>query len=192
MADQTNSSQKLAADKASRPSSRAWYLLAIPVLMLLLAWSLNYVLVGLPVERKLSEDPRNNGCSLTAHYRYYLDANTLVLDLRILESVAPVDLFRALFQSAEVLHDSGRKFDRVILARSGTFVFLMDGEVFSTIGAEFGAGQNPIYLMRTLPEKLYRENGEPAFGRWEGGWLGVLGKQMEDVNNVAQQWSADN
>ena len=31
--------------------------------------------------------------------------------------------------------------------------------------------------------------GSPAFGRWEGGWLGVLGKQISDANEAAQRWA---
>jgi hypothetical protein len=84
----------------------------------------------------------------------------------------------------------GWTFEKVVLARAGTPVFLVKGAEFSTIGAEFGAGQNPVYLIRTLPEKLFRPSGEAAFGRWQGGLLGVLGKQMEDANEAARQWAA--
>jgi hypothetical protein len=98
-------------------------------------------------------------------------------------------LFRGVFQSAQALYDAKRSFDRVILARDGTPVFVMKGEEFLQIGMEYGAGQNPVYLIRTLPEKLYRPSGKPAFGRWEGGLLGVLGKQMEDATNAAKQWA---
>jgi len=96
--------------------------------------------------------------------------------------------FRGLFQSAKALHLSGRRFDRVVLARSGKPVFAMTGDSFVSLGEELEAGQNPIFLIRTLPEKLHDPDGNPAFGRWEGGWLGVMGKQMEDVNQAARQW----
>jgi hypothetical protein len=190
MGDKTSPAKDNARERESPRRTRTWYLLAIPALAFLVIWSLNHMLVGRPVERKLSQDPRNSGYSLSAHYRYYIDPNTLVLDLRRVESAAPVDLFRALFQAAEAMHEVGRSFDRVVLARAGTPVFLMKGDDLSTIGAEFAAGQNPVYLIRTLPEKLYRLDGEAAFGRWEGGLLGVLGKQLEDANKAAQQWAA--
>jgi hypothetical protein len=167
-----------------------WFFLATAVVILAVVWTLNSLLVGQPVQRKLSSDPRNQGYALRAHFGYYINPSTLVLDLYDVKSVAPVDLFRALFQSAEALHESGRKFDKVLLARDGTPVFLMGGNEFSALGAEFSAGQNPVYLIRTLPEKLYRPSGEAAFGRWEGGWLGVLTKQMEDANKAAQQWAS--
>jgi hypothetical protein len=158
------------------------------VASVVVVWTLNYTLVGRPVAAVVDADPRNSGYSLSAHYRYYLDMTTLVLDLRDIRSAAPVDLFRAIFQSAEALHRAGRSFDRIILARAGTSVFLLTGEAFGSLGAEFGAGQNPVYLIRTLPEKLHRPTGEPAFGRWEGGWLGVLSKQMDDANEAAKRW----
>jgi hypothetical protein len=152
--------------------------------------SLNYLLVGRPVGKKLGEDPRNSGFVLRAHYGYYIAPSTLTLDLRKIESASPADLFRGLFQAAEALHESGRAFRKVVLARNRSPVFLMEGDDFSTLGDEFASGQNPVYLIRTLPEKLLRPNGTPAFGRWEGGWLGVLGEQMEDANEAAQQWAA--
>lgn len=158
--------------------------------VLFLVWGLNYLLVGQPVASKIGADPRNAGYSLSAHYRYYVDPTTLVLDLTDVSSAAPIDLYRAVFQSAEALHAAGRRFDQIILARSSKPVFVVKGTDFSTIGAEFSAGQNPVYLIRSLPEKLYRPSGEGAFGRWDGGWLGVLGKQMDDANAAAAQWAA--
>ncbi len=170
---------------------RIWWLcIATPVVALLVVWCFNYLLVGHPVQRILSADPRNAGYSLSAHYGYYVDFRVLVLDLRAVESAAPVDLFRALFQSAQAFHESGRRFDKVVFARSGTPVFLMEGDDFSTIGYEFSTGQNPVYLIRTLPEKFFQPNGQAAFGSWEGGLLGVLRKQMEDANEAAQQWAS--
>ena len=187
MSDETDSGQDQTEVRMQR-HKRIRYAFFLPALAIILIWGLNYILVANPVEKKLSADTRNNGCSLRAHYHYYLDPNTLVLDLRKIENAAPIDLFRILFQAAQALHESGRRFDKVVLARTGTSVFQMKGEEFSTIGLEFAAGQNPIYLIRTLPEKLYRMDGEAAFGHWEGGWLGVLSKQMQDVNQAAQQW----
>ena len=66
------------------------------------------------------------------------------------------------------------------------FIFL--GEDFSEIGRLFQAGENPIYLMRTLPERLYRPSGERAFGSRQGGLLGVLAEQMDDLNDFGQAW----
>lgn len=167
---------------------RPLYACGLLVGVIIIGWGLNYVLVGQPVASKLGADPRNSVYSLSAHFRYYIDPTTLVLDLRDVGDPAPVDLFRAVFQSAEALHATGRRFDRVILARLRTPVFTMTGDAFSTLGEEFSEGQNPVYLIRTLPEKLYRPSGEAAFGQWQGGLIGVLGKQMEDASEAARQW----
>lgn len=99
-----------------------------------------------------------------------------------------MDLLRGLFQAAKVLHEDGRSFSKVVLERSGKPMFMMEGSAFAELGSEFGAGQNPIYLVRTLPEKLHHPDGTSAFGSWTGGWLGVMGRQMEDVNKFALEW----
>lgn len=169
---------------------RRWpYLIALLAVAAALVWVLNYVLIQRHVSHVLDSDPRNAGYSISAHYRFYVEPGTLVLDLREVSAAAPLDLFRGLFQSAAALTSAGRRFDRVILVRAGTPVFMMTGEDFANLGAEFAGGQNPIFLIRTLPEKLYRPSGEAAFGHWEGGMLGVLGKQMEDANNAGRQWA---
>jgi hypothetical protein len=148
---------------------------------------LDHSVVAKPVASRLAEDSRNAPFSLEA--RYGDDAKTLVLDLREVNSAAPADLWRGLFQSAEALHNKGLTFDHIVLKRSGSPVFLMSGADFETLGTEFGSGQNPVYLLRTLPEKLDRPDGTAAFATWEGGLLGVATKQIEDVNTAAREWA---
>jgi hypothetical protein len=189
MADSAQSEQESAGKGHVTSPRRGRRLVVSAVAAVLLVFGLNYVLVGLPIQTRLGEDARNESVSLGVHYRYYLDVTTLVLDLRQIENAAPVDLFRVLFQSAEALHKAGRKFSWVVLARSGKPVFLMKGAAFEALGEEFGSGQNPVYLIRAMPEKLYRPDGTPAFSSWQGGWLGVLAEQMDDANEVAQQWA---
>lgn len=155
----------------------------------ILIWTLNYIFVQRSVSEALNSDTRNAGYSISAHYRFYLDPSTLVLDLRDVSAAAPLDLFRGLFQSSAAFASAGRGFDRVILARAGADVFIMTGEDFRKLGIEFAGGQNPVFLLRTLPEKLYNPTGEAAFGRWEGGMLGVLGKQMEDATEAGRKWA---
>lgn len=109
-----------------------------------------------------------------------------VFDLRdVSPQAAPVDVFRALFRTAEALRDE--PITALHLAFRGETRFILPGEAFRTIGAEF-AWQNPLYTLRTLPEKLLTPDGQPAFGRWSGGVLGVAGEQMEDVNEMSSSW----
>jgi hypothetical protein len=169
---------------------RRWpYLIALLLGAGIVIWSLNYLLVQRAVSEVISADPRNAGYSFSAHYNFYVDPSTLVLDLRDVSAAAPLDLFRGLFQSAAVLAKAGRRFDRVVLARAGTPVFMMAGDEFRQLGVEFEGGQNPIFLIRTLPEKLYKPTGEAAFGHWSGGMLGVLTRQMEDATEAGRQWA---
>jgi hypothetical protein len=163
--------------------------MAVLLCVVLFTWGLNYTLVDRGVSQALNADARNAGYSLSAHYRFYIDPSTLVLDLHDVSAAAPLDLFRGLFQSASALASSGRSFDHVILARGGTPVFLMTGDDFRELGVEYSGGQNPVYLIRTLPEKLYKPSGEAAFGHWEGGMLGVLGKQMQEATEAGRSWA---
>ena len=159
------------------------------ILLAIIVWAANFVLIGNPIREELNSDSRNEAYSLTGHYRYYVDISTLVLDLRRVDAAAPVDLFRGLFQAAKAMHESGHTFSRIVLARSRTPVFMMKGDDFEELGKEQALGQNPVYLIRTLPQKLYRLDGESAFGSWTGGLLSVVGRQMEDANRAASEWA---
>lgn len=151
---------------------------------------INYCLVSDPVARELAADARNRVFDLDAHYEHYVDSSTLVLDLRDTRKAAPIDLMRGVLQAARRLHSEGQDFKKVVLARRGVPVFVMDGDDFDRFGAQFAAGENPVFLVRTLPENLRRPNGEAAFSTWDGGWLGVVGKQLEDVNAMSEEWVA--
>jgi len=190
MDKQLHSENDLTDVRAVRPLPQtSWiYLSAVILCTGLLIWTTNYVLVQRNVDQASGSDARNSGYRLSAHYRYYIDPSTLILDLRI-SKAAPLDLLRGLFQSAGALASAGRNFDRVILARSGTPIFIMAGKEFSQLGAEFSGGQNPAFLIRALPEMLYTPSGKPAFGRWEAGMPGALEKQMSDANEASKAWS---
>jgi len=68
-------------------------------------------------------------------------------------------------------------------------MFTMSGEDFTELGSSYDGSENPIYLLRTLPEKLHRPDGTAAFGSWEGGWLGVMTRQLEDLTAFGVAWS---
>lgn len=157
--------------------------------MLLAVVLANWALVHRHVHRALAAGERNSGYTIAAYYRYGILPGTVVLDLRDYSEVSPMDLMRGLLQAAEALEAAGTSADRVLLARAGTPVFQLTGDDFREIGREYGAGQNPVYLVRTFPEKLYRaDDGRSAYGTWEGGLLGVSLRQMEDVSAFARAW----
>lgn len=121
-----------------------------------------------------------------AYYRYGVIPDSIVLDIR---DVGPTNSAAAtiggLIKFADAL--SEREFREVVLAWRGEPRFILGGDDFREMGRE-AAFQNPVYTIRTLPEKLRRPDGRPAYSNWTGGMLGVLGAQMDDVNDFARQW----
>ncbi|MNU11538.1 hypothetical protein D3C72_2594780 [compost metagenome] len=45
-----------------------------------------------------------------------------------------------------------------------------------------------MYTIRTFPQNVWKLDGTAAYETWTGGMLGVLSKQMEDVNQFAKDW----
>lgn len=161
----------------------------ILVLAFTAIFGLNYLSIVRPTQAAIHEDHRNNGISVSAHYKFYCVPTTLVYDLK---SVAPdksaIDVFRVLLQTSSALKH--KSFEVVELAYRGQTKYFIKGRYFLELGNEFGE-QNPMYTIRTFPEHLYKPNGDLAYERWSGGMLGVLGKQMEDFNDFSKNWFID-
>lgn len=150
----------------------------------MLGW--NYLTVWRPVSTHFAEDVRNAKVHAWTYHQYGVDPSVLVFDLRGFEDdTAPLDITRALLQSADALKD--QTFERIVLAFQGTPKLQLNGDYFHTFGTEYGK-QNPVYTIRTMPENVYRLDGSRAYATWTGGMLGVLGKQMEDVTQFAKDW----
>lgn len=143
--------------------------------------------VWIPAATVLSRDDRNKVASVHVYRSLLVHPRNVTVDLIAVDGAATIDLTRALFQTAEALKD--REFGQIVLARQGKPVFTMEGAAFAELGQQYAAGQNPVYLIRTLPEQLYLPDGTAAYGTWTGGWLGVLGKQMQDVNAFGEAWA---
>ena len=65
--------------------------------------------------------------------------------------------------------------------------FFLKGGYFNKIGTEY-IFQNSFYTLRKLPENVCLLDGSPAFSTWSGGLLGVVGKQMDDLNEFHERW----
>lgn len=162
------------------------YLLAALVAIVGVIALVNYAFLQRHLAAVLDADPRNSGIEASAHYQFYVVPSVLVFDLRSVSGTnSQMDVSRVLIQFAESQKD--KTFETVKLAYRGNAKFLLKGDYFRTIGREYGV-QNPVYTLRTFPENVYRLDGSPAFGTWTGGWLGVLSKQMDDLNEFHQQW----
>lgn len=181
MTDETTGTDtpSIPAETAPRPKRR-WPWVLGGLLVALVAWN---AVVFVPVHSALADE---DDASMIAYRRWLVSPSQVVIDVRSVkgtQSMAGMD--RMLFKAAEALQD--RKYDSIVLAWHGQARLLMDGATFQEIGANRRT-ENPIYTMRTMQEHLYNPDGSPAFGTWTGGWLGVLGKQLEDHNEFHQRW----
>lgn len=125
---------------------------------------------------------------VTAYGYYHMGVvpDTIVYDLWDVRDTASIaGVIGNFFRFAEEMSD--REFSQVRMAFKGETVFVLDGEDFRKIGREH-AFQNPVYLVRTFPEKLMTPDGDRAFSEWTGGLIGVLNAQMDDVNEMGRQW----
>jgi hypothetical protein len=139
--------------------------------------------VAIPAMNALKTEEK---LSVFVYRRWYISPDQIVFDVRSVDpDAAMIDADRALFLTAKSLKD--REFTAVFLAARGEVRLLLDGDHFKTIGKEWET-QNAIYTIRTLPEHVYNLDGQPAFGRWTGGLLGVLSKQMQDHNELHMRW----
>lgn len=154
--------------------------------VLVLALIISTLVVSLPAYREKAQDPRNDTVTMLAHLRWGLDPTTLVIDLLSIRPTASMlDVDRSLLDMAAALSDY--RFNQVHLAWRGQTRFVMDGSYFQTLGKERDF-QNPVYVLRTLPENMYTPSGRQAFGTWTGGVLGVVSRQMEDHNQMHEDW----
>ncbi|MFV3129553.1 hypothetical protein [Niveispirillum sp. KHB5.9] len=155
--------------------------------LVLLVGAANFFSATLPVSRAIGGDDRNGGISAYGYHQYLLLPGTLVFDVRdVGGGVSPLDMTRALLQTASAM--KGRRFEKVILAYRGSTRYVMSGSYFQELGRNFNAGENPLYLMRTLPQNLRKPDGRDAFSTWTGGVLGVLTQQMDDFSDFHKQW----
>ena len=76
------------------------------------------------------------------------------------------------------------------MSSKGQSKFYILGSHFTEIGRGYGI-QNPVYIVRTFPENVYKMSGSKAFDSWTGGVLGVSIKQLEDFNDFSKKWFID-
>jgi hypothetical protein len=139
----------------------------------------------------LASDPRNAGLEMSAYWESLFSSDAIIVSIDGLSNPkAPADILRVLYQFASRISDEDR-FKVVKLAKGGKVRFLLDGDYFRQVGREYSAGQNPVYLMRTLPQNVHELNGQAAFSTWSGGMIGVVGRQMDDLNAFINRWLAN-
>lgn len=153
---------------------------------LLIVAGVNGFYVTGPAVLAAREDARNDKVVMVPHLRFGVDPTVIVMDLIKIDSEASMaDVTRVMLQMAHGLRD--RSFSSAHLAYRGRTRFVLSGADFKVLGEEYGP-QNPVYTMRTLPEKLARPDGARAFDTWTGGVIGVLSRQMEDFQAFHREW----
>jgi hypothetical protein len=163
--------------------------IGVPVALLLAVAGANYINLQRGITQVEDGDSRNKGIEVFAHYKYFVNPNVLVYDLRnVAETSSPIDVTRVLLQFAERQKDN--QFANVELTFKGEDKFVMEGAYFRKLGQEYSV-QNAAYTLRTLPQNLYKPDGSRAFGEWTGGLLGVLTRQMEDFGSWHRAWYID-
>jgi hypothetical protein len=78
--------------------------------------------------------------------------------------------------------------DRVILSRAGKMRFEVSGSNLRPLADSY-AGGGRVWAFNNLPQAIRTSEGKQAYGEWTGGWLGVLQKQTEDLNNFIEAWT---
>lgn len=159
-----------------------------PALVIAAVGGWNYVSMQRPLSSTIGTDSRNDGVFALAHYQWYVNPEVLVFDLRGISGTnSEADVLRIFLQFAEAMQS--RNFSSIVLAYRGNSRFKLKGAYFKQLGVEF-AYQNPIYILRRLPQHVYKMDGAPAFATWTGGWLGVVGHQMQDLEAFGRSGSS--
>lgn len=152
--------------------------------IILLVYLANFLTLKMQVSSRLSEDSRNEVVEIGVRYDYYVNPSVIVISLDDCSGAAPVDILRALLQTAEQLQS--RDFSRVELHNGYDHRFTIDGDYFQELGAEYDF-QNPVYTARTLPEEIYKPDGTQAYFNVRGGLAG-LAEQMDTFQEFTADW----
>jgi hypothetical protein len=149
-------------------------------------WGANVALVSRPVRAALAADTALAGVRLEARFQWYVDFQTLVLDLEAADPAAPASAFRGMLVVADAMQRSGRTFGRVVLRRSGRTVFVLSGEDFFLLGARFSSARRPLDVLRAIPPLLRGTAGSDALGLFGATPAEPLGER--DLDEVARRW----
>lgn len=144
---------------------------------------INVLRVQMPAQEALKN---TDEITVGAYYRFGVMPDAIVFDLwRVGDEASGALILGRFFQFAEEMKD--REFREVRLAHKGKTKFILAGDNFQEIGEQL-SWQNPMYLIRTFPERLRMPDGRQAYDTWTGSMIGVLNAQMEDVNEMTHEW----
>ena len=146
----------------------------------------NQFLLQMPMNQVIASDSRNAGIVVSTRYANYVNPKVLVFDVRnVSANNSEADVFRVLLQYAEKMQST--TFDEVELVCQGQPKFTIRGDYFQKLGKEY-SWQNPVFTARTFPENVLTADGQPAYGNWQGGFIGVTLKQLDDFTDFHKKW----
>ncbi|MCE9552053.1 MAG: hypothetical protein K8T91_01585 [Planctomycetes bacterium] len=124
------------------------------------------------------------------YYDGFLSTNAIVFDLKdggssSARRIDPVHLFFE-FSAKSDLNSS----TRIILAHNGQQKFYISNSDLKRLSESYAGGGRP-WAFNNLPERLRTMSGSQAYESWSGGWLGVLQKQTQDLNDFITMWSGN-
>ena len=149
-------------------------------------WGANRSMVTGPVRRALAADTAVARLRLDARFQWYVDFQTLVLDLRSADPAAPEVAFRGLLVAADAMQRGERTFGRVVLARAGAPVFVLSGEDFLLLGRRYASARKPVEVLREIPPMLRGAAGSNAIGLFGAAMAAPLGER--DLTAVSRAW----
>lgn len=124
------------------------------------------------------------------HVRYGspIERDEIVFDLQDPRADArKVDLIHLVYQFAYEAKDLS--WDHLVLSARGNDVYLMQRSDVDPLADEYTTG-NPLYSIRKWPSILRNPDGVSAYPEYEGGLIGVLGAEMDDVNQALDRWAS--
>lgn len=120
------------------------------------------------------------------HYASPVSKDEAVFDLQGTKAGARrVDIIHLVCQFGYEAKDLAYR--TLILAAKGEEVYRMNKADLDPLAHEYKFG-NPVYSIRKWPSNLRTSSGTRVFSEWEGGVLGVLKAEMEDVNKAVDRW----
>ncbi|WP_345954006.1 hypothetical protein [Mucilaginibacter sp. PAMB04168] len=149
-------------------------------------WLANYLFAGRPVQKKLQADPRNEGIELSAHYRYFILPNTLVINLTDTKGDhTQLDVFRTVLQASQAL--KGKTFTEVVFAFKNASKFKISGTYFKELGETYDL-ENPLYTVRSFPEHVFNMDGSSPYAKADGGVFAAFAEDMDQFKDFSRKW----
>lgn len=140
------------------------------------------------LERQLSLCSSHDDIRVDVYYASAFSKDDVVFDFQDVNSgsVRRIDPVHLLLQFGHRMESAPMR--RLILARGGERLFYLHADDVQELAHEYTFG-NPMWAFNHLPERVITLQDTHAYGQWEGGWLGVLQRQTEDVNRFIRDWT---